>query len=176
MRDEMVHDGVPAVVDVVGGRGEALPLRDASVDVVWLSAVIHHITDFPRCVVELRRVLADDGVVIIRGLFADLGAPSGLEFFSGWHRAVSVFPSTATIETTLSQHGFCIVARAEVEDAGPITVAQAANRVRHLRHADSLLRQFTDHEIADALATMDQRDPDQTLAPSTLGLLAFGTR
>jgi hypothetical protein len=42
------------------------------------------------------------------------------------------------------------------------------------RHADTLLGQFTDDEIAHGLTAMDALDPSRPLEPATVGLLAFG--
>jgi ubiquinone/menaquinone biosynthesis C-methylase UbiE len=173
MRAEMLRPGAAARVGVVGGRGERLPLRRACVDVVWLSAVIHHVEDLPRCAAEIRRVLATDGTLLIRGLFADLGRVPGLVLLPGSARAVGAFPTVATIEAELASHGLRLSSTHTVEDAGPSTVGQAADRVRRLRHADTLLGQFADDEIARGLAAMDALDPSQSLEPATLGLLAF---
>jgi SAM-dependent methyltransferase len=138
-----------------------------------LSTVIHHFPDLPRCASELRRVLTDGGVVLVRGLFAELGHPGGVELLPGWRRAVAAFPSTAAITATLSESGLRAIAAVEVRDVGPMTVGEAADRVRRLRHADSLLGQLTEDEIDAGLAAMDGSDPEHRLAPSTLGLLAF---
>jgi ubiquinone/menaquinone biosynthesis C-methylase UbiE len=54
----------PEQVQMLGGTTQHLALRDTSVDVAWLSAVIHHLSDLLRCVGELRRVLTGDGVVL----------------------------------------------------------------------------------------------------------------
>ncbi|HEX6423534.1 MAG TPA: class I SAM-dependent methyltransferase, partial [Acidimicrobiales bacterium] len=174
MRAEMLRHGVSASVQVVAGRGEQLPLNQACVDVVWLSAVIHHLDDLARCAAEIRRVLAADGTVLVRGLFADLGRAPGLELIPGSERALAAFPNVATIEGAFARHGLRLASTGTVEDAGPATIGQAADRVRRLRHADTLLIQFTDDEIAEGLAAMDALDPAQSLEPASLGLLAFG--
>jgi ubiquinone/menaquinone biosynthesis C-methylase UbiE len=33
----------------VGGRAEAVPLRDGSVAAAWLAFVVHHVADLARC-------------------------------------------------------------------------------------------------------------------------------
>lgn len=174
MRAEMLRHGVSASVRVVAGRGEQLPLRQGCVDVVWLSAVIHHLDDLARCAAEIRRVLAADGIVLVRGLFADLGTAPGLELLPGSERAVEAFRTVATIEGAFAGHGLRLASTGTVEDAGPATIGQAADRIRRLRHADTLFIQFTDDQIAEGLAAMDALDPAQPLEPASLGLLAFG--
>lgn len=176
MRAEMVAAGIPAGVRVIAGRGECLPLRAATVDVAWLSAVVHHLAELDACARELRRVIADDGVVLIRGLLADRGAPPGLRFLPGWQRALASFPSAATVDAAMSEAGFRMMERAEVPDHGPSTVGEAAAWVGRMRHADSMLGRLTDEEIAEGLTRMDARGPDQPLEPFALTLLAFGLR
>lgn len=173
MRAEMLQGGVPAGVRIVAGRGERLPLRQGRVDAVWISAVIHHLEDLPRCVAEIRRVLAADGTVLVRGLFADLGTTPGMEHIPGSKRALTAFPAVATIQAEFARHGLRLSSTHTVEDAGPTTIAQATERIHRLRHADTLLRQFTDDEIAHGLAAMDSLDPSQSIEPATIGLLAF---
>lgn len=173
MRAEMLRCGVPADVHIVAGRGEQLPLRQGCVDVVWLSAVIHLLDDLPRCVAEIRRVLAADGTVLVRGLFADLGKPAWLELVPGSERALAAFPAVATVRAEFARHGLQLSGTHTVEDSGPFTIGRAAERIRQLRHADTLLRQFTDEELASGLEAMDALDLSQSLQPSALGLLAF---
>lgn len=174
MRNEMLHRGVAPSIRVVAGRAEQLPFRRACVDVVWLSAVIHHVEDLDRAASEIRRVVARDGTVFVRGLFADLGTTPGLELIPGSDRAVAAFPAVCTIERAFERHGLRLTSTSTVEDTGPATVGEAADRVRELRSADTLLRQYTDDEIAAGLAAMAALDPSQPLAPAALGLLTFG--
>jgi ubiquinone/menaquinone biosynthesis C-methylase UbiE len=173
MRAEMLQGGVPMGVHLLAGQGERLPLRQGCVDVVWISAVIHHVEDLARCVAEIRRVLAADGTVLVRGLFADLGTTPGLEHIPGSTRALAAFPAVATIRAEFARHGLRLSSTHTVEDAGPTIIGQAIERIRRLRHADTLLRQFTDEEITRGLAAMDGLDPSQSLGPATIGLLAF---
>jgi ubiquinone/menaquinone biosynthesis C-methylase UbiE len=173
MRAEMLQHGVPDSVRVVAGRGEQIPLKPTSVDVVWISAVIHHLDDLARCATEIRRVLAADGTVLVRGLFADLGNAPALELIPGSHRALRAFPPVGTIEGAFASNGLRLTSTDTVEDHGPATIGRAADRIRRLRRADTLLEQFTDEQIVAGLAAMDALDPALPLRPATLGLLAF---
>jgi ubiquinone/menaquinone biosynthesis C-methylase UbiE len=173
MRAEMVQQGVSGSVRVVAGRGERLPLHQGCVDVVWLSAVIHHVEDLDLCAGEIRRVVAADGTVLVRGLFADLGRIPSLELLPGSDRALAAFPAVATIQAEFARHGLQLWSTHTVQDTGPATIGQAADRIRRLRHADTLLGQFTDDEITDGLCAMNALDPSQSVEPATLGLLAF---
>jgi len=62
---------VGAGVVVVGGRAEALPVGTSSIDVVWMSAVLHHLSDPERCACEVRRVLRPGGHLLVRGYVPD---------------------------------------------------------------------------------------------------------
>ena len=173
MRTEMIEDGIPAAVRVIAGRAEQLPLKSASIDVAWLSAVIHHFDDLDRCAAEIHRVLTVDGTVLVRGLFADLGTTPALELVPGFERAVAAFPAVATIEQAFTLHGLRLTSADTVDDTGPATLGQVSDRIRRLRSADSLLKQFTDDELAEGLAAIDAMDASQPLPPASLGLLVF---
>ncbi len=57
-----VVDGLP--VSIVASFGEALPLADASVDVVYCRQVLHHTSDLDGTLRECARVLVPGGVFI----------------------------------------------------------------------------------------------------------------
>jgi ubiquinone/menaquinone biosynthesis C-methylase UbiE len=50
---------------------EALPLRDGSIDMTFMSMVFHHFNDPARAVEECRRVLRPDGLVCLRTATTD---------------------------------------------------------------------------------------------------------
>ena len=50
----------------VQGTGESLPLKDDSVDLVFISMAFHHFTDVPAVLRECRRVLPSHGCVFLR--------------------------------------------------------------------------------------------------------------
>lgn len=54
----------------VAGGAEALPLRDASVDVAWLAYVVHHV-DLAAAGRELARVVRPGGLVLVWSTFPD---------------------------------------------------------------------------------------------------------
>ena len=175
MRSELRAAGLAADVGVVAGRGEALPLRGDSVDVAWLSTVLHHLEDRRACAAELRRVLVVGGVVLIRGLFSD--RESGPTFFGGFlpeeSRARAWFPSTRKTAHLFTEQGFEHLSDREVEDAGPSTVGEAIERIEQLRGADSLLAQFSNDDLDAGLATMRSRDAHEPLSATALTLMAF---
>ena len=173
MRLEMVLGGVPERVHVVGACAEDLPLPAGSIDVGWLSAVVHHFDDLERACLELRRVIRCPGVVLVRGLFADSAVPSGLRLLPGSQRALSGFPSTHEVAGAFEAAGFEFAGLWDVVDHGPTTVAHASEWIRRLRRADTFLASLTDEEVDAGLVAMGERDPSEPLEPSTLTLLAF---
>lgn len=54
----------------VGGRAEALPLREGAFDAVWLCCVVHYL-DLVLAGREIARVLRPDGRVLVRSVFPD---------------------------------------------------------------------------------------------------------
>jgi SAM-dependent methyltransferase len=173
MRSELVAGGLPKGVVVVAGHGERIPLRDASVNVAWLSTVLHHLSDPDSCARELHRIVADQGIVLIRGALADRGLIPALRFFPGAERARSSFPTVAMTRGHFEPAGFQLVDVLEVDDVGPRTVGSVLQWIGIVRHADSLLAVFTEHEMARAIAAMKARDPDELLPGSTLALVVF---
>jgi len=173
MRTQLVEEGVPPGVRVVAARAEGVPLDRGSIDVAWLSAVVHHVVDLDGCARELDRVVAVGGTVLVRGLFADLGRIPSLELLPGGERARAAFPSVGAIQGAFAEHGFRLSSTRAVEDAGPSTLGLAADRIRRLRHADTLFKHLSDEEVASGLATIDGLDPSTPLDPPSLGLLQF---
>jgi SAM-dependent methyltransferase len=173
MRTQLRAGGLPDVAQIVAGRGEHLPLRPGTVHVAWLSTVLHHLEDPMSAAQDLARVLTAAGVVLIRGLWSDCGAPVGLGFFPNADRALAAFPSTERSVDVFRQQGYAFVDSVEVEDQGPRTIGQAIRRVHRLRGADSLLASFTQDEINQGLSAMGHLDPETPLPPSTVGLLVL---
>jgi SAM-dependent methyltransferase len=54
-------------VATVRGEAEQLPLADASFDLVFGHAVLHHLPDLPRAFSEFHRVLAPGGMLVFAG-------------------------------------------------------------------------------------------------------------
>jgi SAM-dependent methyltransferase len=51
-------------IQVLDGFGEAIPVDDASVDIVYARQVLHHATDLPQVLRECARVLTPGGVLL----------------------------------------------------------------------------------------------------------------
>ena len=66
----------------VQGNAERLPIRDASIAVVYSNGVLHHTPNFPTAMDEVYRVLAPGGRAII-GLYATYSTAYGLVHLRG---------------------------------------------------------------------------------------------
>src|SRR5437667_4588987 len=53
-------------VNYACGTGEDLPLRDGTVDMVFMSMVFYHFGDHRQVALECRRVLRKQGIVVVR--------------------------------------------------------------------------------------------------------------
>lgn len=125
------------------GDASCVPLQDASVDVVWMSTVVHHIADLPAAGVELRRVLRPGGVVVLRSLFRD--RPEGIGLFRFFPAAVRALPGFPTVAEVADGLGFAV---RRLEPVPQVTASSLADKASTLRReADTLLRSLSAQEF-----------------------------
>ena len=172
MRREASQTRLPAGTAIIGGVGEHLPLRGHSIGVVWMSAVFHQLTDRDQAISEVARVLGSGGAWLVRGFFSDRSRVGWLDWFPGADRAKATFPSVAETVDQAERRGFALVGAEEVASEGTATLAEAANWIRAMRSADTLLCALSDAEVAAGLAAMEL-DPEAVCPPNLLTLLAF---
>lgn len=177
MRQQARAKSNDARVAIVGAGGEQIPLRADCCDAAWLSTVIHHIPDLDACARDLRRVLNDDGVVLIRSAFPGrLEKISLFHFFPPARRVVDTFPSVDKTVAVFERAGFAYRALESVPQVSAPNLVEACERVR-LR-ADTTLKGLTDAEFAAGLARVEQAaraDPSSPVVDS-LDLLVFAAR
>ncbi len=142
---------------------ESLPLRDASIDMVFISMAFHHF-DYPdRAAAECRRVLRPDGSVCLRAATIDrIDSYAYVEFFPASRAILNrALQSQAFIETTFARTGFkCIrheLIQSEAAESWNIYAEKLAYR------ADSILAQMSDRDFQDGLAAL--RDYAKTAPP-----------
>lgn len=146
-------------VEVVAGAAEAIPLRDRSVALAWLSQVVHHIDDLDRAASELGRVVRPGGRLLIRGTYGrdrSTGTPSAdlavYRYFPAARRIEDTFPTRRRVLDALGAAGF------EVETT--VTVAQETAASLHELHrrvasrADSTLAALGDDTFAAGLQAL----------------------
>jgi ubiquinone/menaquinone biosynthesis C-methylase UbiE len=137
----------------VAGDAAAIPLRDATVDAVWLSTVVHHIRDLAGAAREIRRVVRPGGTVLIRSAFA--GRADGITLFRFFPEAVRVldrYPSIPDVREAFGRAGFEAVA---VEAVPQVTASSLAEAVAGLRRAaHTPLQLISDEAYGKGLARM----------------------
>ncbi|MDX8148583.1 class I SAM-dependent methyltransferase [Lentzea sp. BCCO 10_0061] len=125
------------------GDACAIPVPDASVDVVWMSTVVHHVRDLAAAGVELRRVLRPGGVVVLRSLFRERHGGIGLfRFFPEAVRALSGFPTVTEVADGM---GFAVRRLEAVPQVTAVSLADKASTLR--QEADTLLRSLSAEEF-----------------------------
>jgi SAM-dependent methyltransferase len=162
-----------ASASVLAGDLGSLPVATGTADVVWVSAVIHHVADRPAAFGEIARVLRPGGRLLLRGYLPGLSRVPWLEYFPGAERAAARFPTLQSLERDASELETLDVTG--VDDIERVRPCDAIAWIRAMRHADTLLTALEDEEIEsglDALAAL----PDVPLAPATLTLLTMQVR
>ncbi|GGM91350.1 hypothetical protein GCM10011609_30680 [Lentzea pudingi] len=128
---------------MLAGDAGAIPLPDASVDVVWMSTVVHHVRDLPAAGVEVRRVLRPGGVVVLRSLFRERHHGIGVfRFFPEAVRALSGFPTVGEVADGM---GFVVDRLEAVAQVTALSLADKASTLR--QEADTLLRSLSAAEF-----------------------------
>jgi len=139
--DMRAASGLPMLT----GDASSIPLPDASVGVVWMSTVVHHVPDLAVAGAELRRVLRPGGVVVLRSLFRERHQGIGLfRFFPEAVRGLSGFPSVDEVASGL---GFAVARLEAVPQVTASSLAEKASTVRW--EADTLLRSLSAEEFTE---------------------------
>ena len=159
-------------LSMLTGDAESVPLPDASVDVVWMSTVVHHVRDLPAAGAELRRVLRPGGVVVLRSLFRERHHGIGLfRFFPEVVRGLSSFPTVREVADGL---GFVVRRLEAVPQVTAESLAQKAADVR--QEADTLLRSLSAEEFEAGRARLARAALVETgPVVDHLDLLVLGT-
>ena len=135
-------------IEVLEGDATTLPLPDESADAVWLSLVIHHVTDLGAAAHEIRRVLRPGAPVLIRQGFP--GRLDGVElvrWFPETARAVATYPSVTDTCAAFAGAGFHQDALEQVRETYPGTLADLLGEVDTFRRADTTMRVLTEDEF-----------------------------
>jgi ubiquinone/menaquinone biosynthesis C-methylase UbiE len=145
----------------VGGQAARLPLRDRCCGGAWLSTVIHHLGDLAHCALELRRVLAPGGPLLIRSAFPGRHERITLFwFFPGAQRIAETFPTVEATVAAFATAGFAFQALRPVPQVSAPSLRASVDRVR-LR-ADSTLKLLSDEEFAKGLAALERAAAAET--------------
>jgi len=131
--------------------GEAIPLRDGAIDMVFMSMVFHHFDDQPLAARECRRVLRSGGVVCLRA--ATVNRIASYPYVPFFARSRSILAATLQtqelLEAIFHAAGFELarheLVRHEVAANWRIYVDKIA------AGADSILAQLSAREFRDGM-------------------------
>ena len=143
-----------ARVRYLRGSGEALPLPDASVDMIFMSMVFHHFSARGQVALECYRVLRSQGVVVLRAGVTDrVDDFPYVPFIPRTRELIErSLTSLATVGRTFEDAGFALkaheVVMSETAASWPVYAERVALR------ADSILIQLADDEFAEGLAAL----------------------
>jgi ubiquinone/menaquinone biosynthesis C-methylase UbiE len=140
-------------VTFVLGTAEALPLRDGSVDVAWVSTALHHFADVDLAVRELARVLGPGGRVLVRTYAPGRTEITWLDELPGRAKWEARCYTEQQLIDLFGPHGFDLIDAREVLE-GTETYAASADWVERMRDADSVLTALSDDEIAEGVGRL----------------------
>jgi ubiquinone/menaquinone biosynthesis C-methylase UbiE len=149
---------------------EDLPLADGSVDVAWLSTVVHHFADPGAATAELARVVRPGGAVLVRGFFRGHSRIPWADIVAGHARAEAGFPSVDELRDVFADACLRVTDVALVDDAMRRTAAEVAEWYALMRSSDSMLAALTPDEIDAAIASLRARG-DHRFEPIALTLI-----
>ncbi len=138
------------------GRIESLPLHSESIDVAWLSTVIHQFDDRDTAAGELHRVIRPGGRVLVRGFLSDVTITGLFSMFPGIERSADSFPSTDSVVSSFESAGFTLDRVTDVVEPWEFDLVAWTERVRSVRHIDSGLRPLTDTEFDKGLQVVTE--------------------
>jgi SAM-dependent methyltransferase len=140
----------------IAARVPDLPLRAGSGSGAWLSAVLHHVGDLGACAHELRRVLAPEAPILIRGAFA--GRADSLpqvHYFPEVRQRFDRYPTIDATEAAFGEAGFRRQ-RLEAVNEHTIDLREWRRLLPEQRRSDTTLVQLTNDEFAAGLRRIDE--------------------
>lgn len=166
----------PKRVAYVAGSAEAIPLRDQSCDLAWLSHVWHHIRDHQACARELQRILSPGSHVLVRGSFGDQldGFPTLFRFWPGTREICQQLPTIQHTVVVFEANGFALTEHRRVDQVTAPSLRKFAARTRF--RADTALALISDSEFRQGQAAIETAAAhEHTPAPvvETIELLVF---
>jgi ubiquinone/menaquinone biosynthesis C-methylase UbiE len=155
--------------------GESLPLRDASIDMVFMSMVFHHFDDPLLAMRECRRVLRAGGTVCLRA--ATVNRIATYPYVAFFARSRSILEATLQtqerIEAIFHATGFALTRHELVRNEVASNWRIYADKIA--AGADSILAQLSDDEFRDGMRLLRQHAATALDAPvvEIVDLFAF---
>lgn len=138
----------------VRAHGEAIPLQDGSIDTIFISMAFHRFADPARSVRECGRVLARDGVLLLRAGTKDrvTAYPYVPYFPTSVPLLLARLPSVATVENTFQAAGFRVETSEQVVQQIAPTQSRYADKLA--AGGDSILASLPYSVFAEGLAAL----------------------
>lgn len=159
MRAEAAPKGRDSVRRV-GGRAEALPLADGTIDLAWLSNVVHHFDDLESAAREIGRVCREGSAVLVRGAFGGVPVPSLYRFFPSTQQVVDTFPAVPEVIGAFEAAGFQSFLSEQVSQILATNMTAMYQRLK-LR-ADTTLEKISDEEFEAGLEAVKRAAETET--------------
>ena len=158
----VARETLPAGVGVRRGTAEKLPFRDGWFDRVTMSLVLH-LVDRPRALVEARRVVPDDGRIVVSTFHPDHFDTYWLQPFFPSIRVIDAarFPTPDEMELELAAAGFPRVEMRRLTAENELSREEALARIRgrHISTFDLLAAE----EIAEGTARAERELPPRVV-------------
>lgn len=158
----------PKRLAYVAGSAEAIPLREHSCDLAWLSQVWHHVRDHQACVRELRRIVSPGGRVLIRGSFGDQldGFPTLFHYWPGTREICRQLPTIQHTVEVFEATGFLLREHRRVDQATAPSLREFAERTKF--RADTSLALISDSEFLEGQAAIETVAAQEHVASSVV--------
>jgi ubiquinone/menaquinone biosynthesis C-methylase UbiE len=145
----------PKRLAYVAGSAEAIPLRDQSCDLAWLSQVWHHVHDHQACAHELRRIVSRGGHVLVRGTFGDQldGFPTLFRFWQATREICQQLPTIQHTVAVFEANGFVLTEHRRVDQPTAASLREFAERTRF--RADTALALISDSAFLEGQAAIE---------------------
>jgi ubiquinone/menaquinone biosynthesis C-methylase UbiE len=141
-------------VAYVGGAAEEIPVASGTIDLAWLSNVIHHFDDLDAAAAEVGRVLRPGGVVLIRGAFGGRCVPSLYRFFPTAQAIVDSMPTVTDAIWSFERVGFASFYSEQVSQLLANSLGDMIERIR--MRADTTLELISDEEFERGLHELEE--------------------
>ncbi len=158
------------------GGGEALPLKDRSADMVFMSMVFHHLREPERVARECHRVLRPDGHVCLRnGTAEEIASFPHLRFFPGaFEIAEARLVSGEGIKAVFAAAGFETAAHRTVVHQMAPGWAALVEKLNH--RADSFLAGLSEADFQRGMSALRvhaaRADPGESVT-ANINLFVF---